>query len=55
MYKFLSPDQKQKRELKKKIDGLNLKIDKMVEKCQTDKPEYQNLIRLHYSFFKELQ
>lgn len=54
MYKFLSPDQKQKKELKKKIEDLNIKIDKSIEKMETNTPKYQNLIRLHYSFFKEL-
>lgn len=54
-YKFLSPNQKQKTELKKKIETLNIKIDQMIESSQTDNPKYQNLIKLHYSFFKELQ
>ncbi len=54
MYKFLSPDQKQKRELKKKIEKLNEKIDSMIENYQTDQPKYKTLLKLHSHLFYDL-
>ena len=54
MYKFLSPNQKQKKELKKKIEEVNIKIDKMIETCKTDKPEYRQLLKLHSHLFYDL-
>lgn len=55
MYQFLSPSQKQKTLLKKKIEDINGKIDRMIEENKTSDLKYQNLIKLHYSFYRELQ
>ena len=53
-YSFTSPDQKQKKELKKKIEKLNEKIDSMIENYQTDRPKYKTLLKLHSHLFYDL-
>lgn len=54
-YKFTSPDQKQKTELKKKIETLNIKIDKMIEENKTDDPKYKSLLKLHSHLYYDLK
>lgn len=53
-YNFVTPTIRQKRELKKKMDELNILIDKKIDRMETDTKEYRSLIKTHYQLFTEL-
>ena len=54
-YSLKSPKQKKDKELEKELNKLNSRIDKMIYECKTDRPEYQQLLKIHKNLYVDLK